>query len=354
MSDNIRVAPGAQSDPIVSTDETTLNSVAVQVPHTRILLGGRGADGGFWSASNAAPVYFANAQHVIVDSGALTATVDTSALATAANQATANGSLASLVSALDVALSTRASESTLSALNTKIPSSPATDRATAGGPFAVRLSDGSAFYAPPFAVSQSGSWSVSVSSLPALATGANTIGAVTGPNATALATESTLAALNTKTPSLGQAVVGSSSPVVLPSAQDIVAYAGVGGSTGHIKTTFSGGTPPYSNSTLVTTGVSIKSSAGMLFGYQIYNNTGVTIFLLFFNATSTQSNGASPLGGFHGPSLATGTLGTTAVTPKGRHFSTGIWMQASSTVNTLTALTGGSATTITIVAVDYE
>jgi hypothetical protein len=39
-----------------------------------------------------------------------------------------------------------ASEATLSALNAKVPASPAQDRVTAGGPSAARLSDGSGFY----------------------------------------------------------------------------------------------------------------------------------------------------------------------------------------------------------------
>jgi hypothetical protein len=39
-----------------------------------------------------------------------------------------------------------ASEATLAALNAKVPASPAQDRVTAGGPSAVRLSDGSGFY----------------------------------------------------------------------------------------------------------------------------------------------------------------------------------------------------------------
>lgn len=39
-----------------------------------------------------------------------------------------------------------ATEATLSALNTKIPANPATDRSTAAAPFSVRLSDGTTFY----------------------------------------------------------------------------------------------------------------------------------------------------------------------------------------------------------------
>lgn len=41
-----------------------------------------------------------------------------------------------------------ATETTLSALNTKIPSSPATDRTTAASPASVRISNGSAFITP--------------------------------------------------------------------------------------------------------------------------------------------------------------------------------------------------------------
>lgn len=40
-----------------------------------------------------------------------------------------------------------ATEATLAALSAKVPASPATDRATAAAPFAVRLSDGAAFLA---------------------------------------------------------------------------------------------------------------------------------------------------------------------------------------------------------------
>lgn len=168
MADNIRAKPGGVGDPPVSTDEVAINSITVHVPHDRILLGDRTINGGFWSATNPGAVKFVTAQHVIVDSGAID--VDTSALATAALQGAANTSLTSLVDALDVALSTRASETTLAALNTKIPSSPATDRTLATAPFAVRLADGSGFIS---------TLPVSLASLPALATGSNTIGAVT-------------------------------------------------------------------------------------------------------------------------------------------------------------------------------
>lgn len=75
-----------------------------------------------------------------------------------------------------------ATEATLSALNSKIPASPAQDRTTAAAPGAVRLSDGAAFYKP---TTPSDTQPVSAAALP-LPSGA--------------ATETTLAAMNTKIP----------------------------------------------------------------------------------------------------------------------------------------------------------
>jgi hypothetical protein len=56
-----------------------------------------------------------------------------------------------------------ATEATLSALNTKIPASPATDRATAAAPNSARLSDGTSFYK---ATTPSDTQPVSAASLP--------------------------------------------------------------------------------------------------------------------------------------------------------------------------------------------
>jgi hypothetical protein len=63
-----------------------------------------------------------------------------------------------------------ATEATLSALNTKVPASPATDRATAASPGSVRLSDGSSFYN---ATTPADTQPVSAASLP-LPSGAST------------------------------------------------------------------------------------------------------------------------------------------------------------------------------------
>jgi hypothetical protein len=96
-------------------------------------------------------------------SGTVTANLGTlNGAATAVNQAAANTSLASI--------------------DSKVPASPSQEHATAGSPASTRLSDGSAFYK---ATTPSDTQPISATSLP-LPTGA--------------ATETTLAALNTKTP----------------------------------------------------------------------------------------------------------------------------------------------------------
>lgn len=87
-----------------------------------------------------------------------------------------------------------ATEVTLSAINTKIPASPAAEHTTAASPNAARLSDGSAFYK---ATTPSDTQPVSVASLP-LPSGA--------------ATEASLASLNAKVTAVntGAVVVSSS------------------------------------------------------------------------------------------------------------------------------------------------
>jgi hypothetical protein len=135
----------------------------------------------------------------------LSVTVSSTALpagaATAARQDTGNASLSTLAgavagsemqvdvvtSALPSGAATAANQSTanasLASIDGKIPSSPATDRATAGAPFSVRLSNGSSFLTP---TTPSDTQPVSAASLP-LPTGA--------------ATEATLSTLSGKVPS---------------------------------------------------------------------------------------------------------------------------------------------------------
>lgn len=212
--------------------------------------------------------------------------------ATAAHQVTQNGYLDGVeglltsgnASTASIAGKDFATQTTLSTLNAKIPSSPATDRTLATAPFACRLTDGTSFYtasggggggsateytegdtdstftggmtlmegaantAVPLQgtaldgllvdlganndVSVSGSVTCNAGTnlnTSLLATDAHVDGletlvgstntALTTLNAKDFATQTTLAAIDTKTPALGQALAASSVPVVLTSSQ---------------------------------------------------------------------------------------------------------------------------------------
>lgn len=134
--------------------------------------------------------------------------------ATAANQVTGNSSLSSIdtktpalvsgrqpvdgsgvtqpVSAVSLPLPTgAATETTLAAINTKIPASPSAEHTTAASPNASRLSDGTSFYK---ATTPSDTQPISAASLP-LPTGASTSANQTTGN-------SSLSSIDTKTPAL--------------------------------------------------------------------------------------------------------------------------------------------------------
>lgn len=80
-----------------------------------------------------------------------------------------------------------ATETTLAALNTKVPSSPAAEHTTAASPHAARLSDGAAFYK---ATTPSDTQPVSIATAPVLVAGEAHIGEVGG-NLPSVATEFT-------------------------------------------------------------------------------------------------------------------------------------------------------------------
>ena len=160
MADNTTVNTGTAISGATNKTFASDDIGGVQYPRTKITLGADGFNDGDVSSSNPMPI-----------SGPVTV----SGVATAANQTTGNTSLSSIdgklpalsggavpitgaltdtqlrASAVPVSASTlplptgAATESTLSALSAKIPASPATDRTTAAAPFAVRVSDGSAF-----------------------------------------------------------------------------------------------------------------------------------------------------------------------------------------------------------------
>lgn len=254
MADNTNVntgtgAAGATNVPLASDDIG-----GVQFPRTKIVLGADGVNDGDVSSGNPMPISGTVTTGGLTDaqlrasavpvSGPLTDTqlratalpVSAASLplpsgaATAAAQTTGNASLSSIdgklpvlsggavpvtggltdtqlrASAVSVSASTlplptgAATESTLSALNAKIPASPATDRTTAAAPFAVRVSDGSAFVAVATSTAQA-TGNASLSSIdsktPALSGGSvPVVGPVTDAQlrATAIAVSGTVTA----------------------------------------------------------------------------------------------------------------------------------------------------------------
>lgn len=136
MADNTTVNTGTAISGATNKTFASDDIGGVQYPRTKITLGADGFNDGDVSSSNPMPI-----------SGPVTV----SGVATAANQTTGNTSLSSI----DAKLTDVATQTTLAAINTKLPSSPATDRTTAAAPFAVRLSDGSAFVDVATAANQS-------------------------------------------------------------------------------------------------------------------------------------------------------------------------------------------------------
>lgn len=125
-----------------------------------------------------------------------------------------------------------ATETTLSAINTKIPASPSEDRVLATNAHAARLTDGVSFYK---ATTPADTQPVSATSLP-LPTGASTettLAAINtkipaAPSTAGLQTagNSSLSSIDTKTPALGQAVMASSVPVAIASNQSAIPISG--------------------------------------------------------------------------------------------------------------------------------
>lgn len=91
------------------------------------------------------------------------------------------------------------------------------------------------------------------------------------------------------------------------------------------------------SATLPTAGVAIKSSAAIFRFLYFINTTGGSIILMAFDRTTTPGAGAVPL--WQGNTLATG-LGASMINAieGGFPVGTGLWIVASSTINTYTAI----------------
>lgn len=259
---------------------------------------------------------------------------DTTGLATSGKQDTGNASLASL-EGKDFATQTTLAlikaktdnlDTALSGIKTgtdKIPASPAQEHATAGSPHAARLTDGTAFYK---ATTPSDTQPVSASSLP-LPTGAATLAEQQSQTTHLSGTATSLAVLDDwdesdrakVNPIAGQAGVQGGSgtvnaltqrvvlatDVALPAGTNAIgklaANSGVDigdvdvasiaagtntiGDVG-IKPRTSGGWDVFRSLDLDETEEDVKTSAGQLFGWYMYNKRTTAVYVKLYNATA--------------------------------------------------------------------
>jgi hypothetical protein len=100
-------------------------------------------------------------------------------------------------------------------------------------------------------------------------------------------------------------------------------------------------TTPFSS--LAAAGVLVKTGACTALGQDIVNNTPGTVYVQWFNRTTTAPDGTVPIIG--GTGIASGnTPGPQNFGPYGVNFTTGCWMQLSSTFATMTAQASTAAT----------
>lgn len=162
---------------------------------------------------------------------------------------------------------------------------------------------------------------------------------------------------------LGQALAAACLPVVIPTAQDVVNYAGSGGKILTTETSASTistntgripaqgvaavassmpivvGLPSITQaSTWPTAGQSVKSGAGSAISVTLYNSTGGAIYMMAFDATSTRGNGSIP--SWCSASISTGALQSFSIGSimYGLPVTNGLWVQFSSTNTTMTTI----------------
>lgn len=385
MADNTRLPQPASNGDLVATDEIT-GGVANGAKVQRVKLG-FGADGAYADVEGSDPLPVTGAVTVSgVATAAAQATaqtaldaikVATEAGATAAKQDAAKARLDTIASAQDVAASTRASESTL-ALVLGAFAALATSAAQATAQTALDAINSKLSNALPLptGAATASAQATAQSTLSGLAT-QTTLAAIQALLPSALvggrldvnvgasalpsgaATQTTLAAILAALPSalvggrfpvdgsgvtqpvsasqlpaaLGQALAAACMPVVLPVAQDVVAYAGVNGAIKFRPSIVASD----KQSSLAATGKLITATGAALY-YYVKNSSGGAIFLQIFNSATQPSTGDRADG--YTVSISNGGLsnGAFGQNTHGIPCPNGVYLVASSTQDTYTPI----------------
>jgi hypothetical protein len=86
---------------------------------------------------------------------------------------------------------------------------------------------------------------------------------------------------------LGQSTMANSLRVVLPSDQSAIPI--------NLQPTTSGGSTPYVNLDLGTTGQVVKNGAGQVYNYYLYNNAATTRYVKFYDKGTAPTSGDTPV-----------------------------------------------------------
>ncbi|GEM_PF-6776759 len=200
-----------------------------------------------------------------------------------------------------------ATEATLAGIKTgtdKIPNSPATDRTTAAGPFATRLSDGSGFYK---ATTPSDTQPISAATLP-LPSGAATAANQSTGNASLASIDGKITAVNTGAVTISSALPGGSNTI---------------GNVGGLPVTSGGITFCRTVAAASTNATNCKASAGQVYGVWVSNVNAAARYVHLYNNSGTPTCNASIVATFIVPGNTAGA-GTNIPIDIGAAFGTGV------------------------------
>jgi len=150
----------------------------------------------------------------------------------------------------------------------------------------------------------------------------------------------TTTAFQARIPANGQAAMAASVPVAIASNQSAIPI--------NLQPTTSGGSTPYRNLDLGTTGKVVKNSAGQLYNYFISNNAAAARFVKFYDKATAPTDGDTPIWTFQLPPGAAANVAF----PNGIAFANGISIRG--TTGVADNDTGAPSTNDIIVNLGYK